>query len=509
MKRGSTAELPAPRDPWFHPFAPYVIPFALALAARVDAWRSLPYAAEDAYITFRYAENAAKGLGFVYNAGERVMGYTSPAWTAWLAAGAALGVDTFAWARAWGLVLSLVAFGLVVRTLDREDGVGRVPAWAFGLFFAVFPLFSAHAVLGMETSLFLAALAAAVAARDPARGVAAQALHGALLALLALTRPEGFVIALGLAVFASMRARLVFAALAGAALAALAAYYGSPVPQSFLAKATTYGVGARPFAFEWIEGFVPAFLVQRWQTLLEAQHLFPLAVVGLPAALAGLWTLGRRRAWSPTLAFSVAGLAVLAAYVAFGVPYFGWYFVLPVAAWAVAAATGLPSVTRSRLVWAALGVYVLSDAPYLANLYVGRNAAEAGLFVPAADRLAAHSGGRGTVFLEPIGHIGYRTGLRVIDEVGLVSPDVPRRRKAGAGWYGDVIRERRPEYLVVRPALIDQNQALAGIAAPFRSFAERDEILADYDLVGEPPRAADELVVLVRRLPAGTPATAP
>jgi len=60
MTRGAAGA--APRDPWFHPFAPYLVPLALALAARVDAWRGLPYAAEDAYITFRYAENAAKGL---------------------------------------------------------------------------------------------------------------------------------------------------------------------------------------------------------------------------------------------------------------------------------------------------------------------------------------------------------------------------------------------------------------------------------------------------------------
>src|SRR6266496_4099807 len=33
---------------------------------------------EDALITFRYAENLALGKGFVYNAGERVLGTTTP-----------------------------------------------------------------------------------------------------------------------------------------------------------------------------------------------------------------------------------------------------------------------------------------------------------------------------------------------------------------------------------------------------------------------------------------------
>src|SRR2546426_10764456 len=33
---------------------------------------------EDAFITFRYAENLVLGNGFVYNVGERVLGTTTP-----------------------------------------------------------------------------------------------------------------------------------------------------------------------------------------------------------------------------------------------------------------------------------------------------------------------------------------------------------------------------------------------------------------------------------------------
>jgi hypothetical protein len=492
MKATPAAASAPEREPWFHPFAPYIVPLALAAGARFDAARALPFAAEDAYITFRYAEHWAHGLGPVYNAGERVFGFTSPLWTAWLALGAALGVDTFAWARAWGALMSLGALVLLVGLLDRT--VSRSAAWAFGVFFAVFPLFAAHAVLGMETSLVLCLVAAAATAIDSRSGLA-----GPLLGLLALSRPEGTALALLLAVLAGGRARLWATAIFGAGLAALWAYYGNPIPQSVLAKAQTYGVGLRPFALDWIEGLVPAFLFPRWQTLLEAQHLFPLAILATPAAVVGLAALGRRRPWPALFAVAAGGILVLLGYTALGVPYFGWYFVLPLTSWAVAAAAGLPLLVRSRLVWAALAVYVLSDAPYLGQLYVGRNQVEARLFGDAAERLRMASGGHGTVFLEPIGHIGYRTGLTVIDEVGLVSPDVPRRRRRGAGWYADIIQERRPEYLVVRPGLIEQNRALAGVATPFRSLAERDSVFAGYVLVGEPPTAADQLVVLVRR----------
>jgi hypothetical protein len=40
-----------------------------------------PNTVDDAYITYRYARNIASGVGFVYNAGERVLGTTTPAYT--------------------------------------------------------------------------------------------------------------------------------------------------------------------------------------------------------------------------------------------------------------------------------------------------------------------------------------------------------------------------------------------------------------------------------------------
>src|SRR6266852_1211090 len=45
---------------------------------------------DDAYIHFRYAENIARGEGFVYNPGERVLGSGAVPWNLMLAAIAAL-----------------------------------------------------------------------------------------------------------------------------------------------------------------------------------------------------------------------------------------------------------------------------------------------------------------------------------------------------------------------------------------------------------------------------------
>src|SRR5438046_1501989 len=46
---------------------------------------------DDAFITYRYAENLARGLGLVYNPGERVEGYSNFLWTLMMAVVVKLG----------------------------------------------------------------------------------------------------------------------------------------------------------------------------------------------------------------------------------------------------------------------------------------------------------------------------------------------------------------------------------------------------------------------------------
>ncbi|HLV61549.1 MAG TPA: hypothetical protein VKY51_09140, partial [Fredinandcohnia sp.] len=56
------------------------------------AWRIL-WIADDAFISFRYARNFARGLGLVYNEGEWVEGYTNFLWTLLLGLAGKLGLD--------------------------------------------------------------------------------------------------------------------------------------------------------------------------------------------------------------------------------------------------------------------------------------------------------------------------------------------------------------------------------------------------------------------------------
>jgi len=90
----------------------------------------------------------------------------------------------------------------------------------------------------------------------------------------------------------------------------------------------------------------------------------------------------------------------------------------------------------------------------------------------------------------------------VVDEVGLVRPDVAKRRREGAGWYSDVVRRERPDYLVIRLSQLQEGVSYAGASPPFRSLAERDSLLVPYE-PAYPERGktvmADEPVCLRRR----------
>ena len=81
--------------------------------------------------------------------------------------------------------------------------------------------------------------------------------------------------------------------------------------------------------------------------------------------------------------------------------------------------------------------------------------------------------------------IGYAAPVRVIDETGLVTPEIARRRLQGPGWYTDVVAERHPDWIVVRSAVLKSSEAFAGVGRPFRNVAERDSLLARYRVASE------------------------
>ena len=301
----------------------YLVLAALLLITHASfyAWLMDFDAVDDAYISFRYAYNAARGYGLTFNWGERrVEGYTNFLWTVmmipffWLK----LPIQTVSLILgvAWALGCILLLRQFAKDILDKALWVGAIAA----LLLAADGSFALWAVGGLEGPLFTFLILAGALAylremEDPAR----TPLSGAWFALAAMTRPEG------LLVYATTGAHQVATRLVrhrrlatgqdwkrlGLFLLIWAPwfafrwrYYGFPLPNTFYAKVTV-GLGDAADS-------VRAQRMRGWdyvQTFIRI-HLgyAPLIVALLPLL---------RRRWRVWSSYFVALLAVYGLYIAF------------------------------------------------------------------------------------------------------------------------------------------------------------------------------------------------
>jgi hypothetical protein len=475
------------------PQAPYLVPLLLLVLSRGFLATRITFAAEDALITFRYAWNWAHGLGPVFNAGERVFGFTSPPWMAWIALGMKVGLDPLVWAR---LSLGLAdVVTLLALTSLLEKHASRASAWCFAIFFAGWTYFGALACSGLESGILVALVAATawlVDRRHPAAGVT--------LGLLAVIRPEGLLAAAVLAVWASWRDRAIAAGIVALELGVLAAYYGSPVPQSVVAKQVVYGAPGLGHAMQWWFWMVPVPM-QAQGAAGDTLNLQLFALLMFPAAVAGAIFAWQRRttAWVAALAaLAVVWMALLVV----GASYFFWYLAAPAVMWALLASAGMPRIARGWVLYATFALAIALHWLFEPMLYSGRSNTEGYMFGAVGDYIASHAKPGESVLLEPIGTIGWHNrSLKIIDEVGLVSPAATAARREGPGWYARLLERQRPDWLVARASLIKRGAAFAGVGAPFRDTADQVRALAPYDIAAasDTTQSDQSLVVLRRR----------
>ena len=202
---------------------------ALAIAALVLQARTyLPFIADDALISLRYAERLLHGHGLTWNDGERVEGYSNLLWVLLCAALGRAGIDLVAAARLLGFAGSAAAIAAVAWAFPTVAAGGALPAAAGALALALASPVAVWTIGGLESPLVAGLLAWSVALalellRDGAtrRDAFAPSL---LLGLLCVTRPDGFVLA-----FAVCGALLAARGVSKPALGLVAALAAGPV----------------------------------------------------------------------------------------------------------------------------------------------------------------------------------------------------------------------------------------------------------------------------------------
>ena len=159
-----------------------------------------PWMLDDAFISFRYAENFAAGHGLVFNPGERVEGYTTFLWVLILALGKAVGLRVVSLSQILGALFALATVLLLLFAHRFNSRVSESGALLAALFLGTCGVFTPWPSSGMEVSLFtflvlLSLLYHFLLAERETPTIGQLFLLGVFLALSALTRPEGLLVA--------------------------------------------------------------------------------------------------------------------------------------------------------------------------------------------------------------------------------------------------------------------------------------------------------------------------
>lgn len=476
---------------------------------------------EDFYITYRSSKNLVEGHGLVFQVGERVHTFTSPLGVLLPALALELAGGSSDEAALWIFrVWCTCALAGAVVLLWRAAG-----AWGWSdhgrWFLALLPLVESKCVdfsiNGMETAFMLLGLAWMLDILSrPSPGATLKL--GLAWAGLMWTRPDGFVFggALALAWLAFLpttepagtRRQLLQVYLRALPIAVLIYlpwvlwawhYYGSPIPNTILAKGLS---STMPGLRDWAAILLRQSLLFAWNGRLREVFLpsyswfggWPAPLVWwmqVAAALAIVaWLVPRLNpvGRAASLAFFISSLYGSIA------PKFPWYY--PCHAVAAMVALGalaeqLGGFLARRGVRAAfvrlpmvthLGV---SAAILLMAAWQLRNqqAIIEGQRAAIGRWLKAHrTTPDDTVFLEPLGYIGFNSQLRMLDYPGLSAPAmIAARRAVGDNWDA-LIRRLGPDWLVLRrfeaidlfksaPDLLDRYDFVAGFDSSDRVAA--------------------------------------
>ncbi len=418
--------------------------FALTVLARLLFHQITGFTYDDAFITFRYAENIAAGHGFVYNADERVLGITTPLFTLLLAALAWLGLPVIGSAVTISLICSGLTAILLYR-LARSLDFGRFSCIPVTMYI-FFPRLIVTDTAGMETAFFTFLVTGALYWHH--RNLTTQATAAAAYA--AFTRPEGFLVLAILGAYnlvkhppAVARYAVVAAMIVVPWIVFASFYFGSPVPNSITAKLALYhqvGIASAWGNLEFLMG---------WHRPLGIP-LFLLVVSG------GWWLVRTKRFGLPEILWMtglVVPLAVSRTYVFlwYVTPIYPVYFLFAGAAFPLLKDRwqwfGRHSAAIQMVILAVI-VVVLAGANYTAvsSSRSYRQTVET-VHKAAGEYLHSHAADLDTVIAEDFGYLGYYSKLRIIDRDGLVSPEIIPYIERGD--YLGAVMDSYPEWVAL------------------------------------------------------------
>lgn len=386
---------------------------------------------DDAFISFRYAANLIGGDGLVYNPGEPVEGYTNFLWTVLLAGAMAAGLNPVTASVLGGLLAALalaLAGWLLAEALLERPWIGLlVPA-----FIAMDAGLALEGMQGLETLLYAALLAwALLLTHHELQDPAAPPRSAVLLALAALTRPEGAVVFAGIGLARLLIARKlerrlliglgIFAVVVGGHFAFRMSYYGSPLPNTFYAKVGTESA-------QLTRGLI-------YLAAFAAEHIVLCTLAAVGALIATLRWKQQPATIRLLLGFTACDLLYVAAVGGDFKETFRFIIpvMVPLALLAGLAVRHIPGRWALAMVMLlALGVDARQSIPRASRAAVFR-AADMERRLAVGSWLRENVPPTTTLAIHSAGTIPYAAGLYTIDMWGLSDPHIARKTIEGMG----------------------------------------------------------------------------
>ncbi len=426
--------------------------FLGAVIVRFIFYSFTGFTADDAFITYRYAENILAGNGFVYNIGDKVLGTSTPLFTFLLAT-----LDILpGTVQSWALLISLIASGTISVILYRFAQSLRFAHFAAlpAVLYICWPRSLPADISGMETAFFTLLITAALYAQQK------QQRHWAigLAAFATLTRIEGVLL-------------LVL-------LTALNVYQNRSQAYSYIASPLLLFVPWMLFAWSYFGSFIPHSIPAKlalyahfgsspWYTnLIELLWLnTPVGWLLLIASIIGLrWLLRTQN----TGRLATIWLVIFFAFFTFSNTHLFFWYVAPIypiylliasaAAPFFASRYACSPNTQKKLSLVAIilsGLLLLAADHFPATSYQAQATALSQQHALIGHYLRTHAKDTDIVAAEDIGYIGYISKLRIIDRDGLVSPEVVPYNRIGD--YKGVVVAFQPDWVVAA-----QNSPISG-----------------------------------------------
>jgi arabinofuranosyltransferase len=402
---------------------------------------------DDAFISFRYAENLVQGHGLVFNIGEWVEGYTNLLWTLMMAGLMALGGEPVIGSTMLGLA-ALAGTILATWQLGQRANLHAAALFSAPLLVAIDAQFILESVEGLETALFALLVTLGTTAILGGRRWAGAAWY----VLACLSRPEGVLlwgfVHVGLLARAwhtgtwrpQLRSALEASVPIVACLMLLTAWrvhtYGDPLPNTFYAKTGGLAV-LRGLAYLWthISSHPVLWGLGLAGTWLHrhARHTTPLAVT---VALYLCYVVGVGGDFKPTGRFIIPVLPMLA----------------------VLAQGAIQRIIeiKTRTLWAlaiplaALATGAAADRLFVAQIHAAERHANLEARKLVGDWIATHTPPDTVIAIHSAGVIPFYANRKTIDMWGLTDRTIARTEMADMGQGMAGHEKRNPAYVFGR-----------------------------------------------------------